>query len=162
MPFDQLIYNTARADGMPATLAELIAAQARHETGDYSHRFFTTGKNAFGYSYVAGARWQLPEPGTRADNGLPIAQYRSVADSVHELTDWIKRRQREGRFPANLATITDAGQYARLLKDSGYYGASLASYAAGLQSALQRLGPLAAGGAGLLILAGVLWLVLRK
>lgn len=128
MSTENLIYNTARADGMPEVLSALLVAQAKHETGNFTHRFFTKGKNAFGYSYVSGAKWQLPDPGGIADNGAGIAQYASIQNSVHEITDWIKRRQKEGRFPADLREITTPDQYAALLKKLNYYGAPESLY----------------------------------
>ncbi|HEX7904820.1 MAG TPA: glucosaminidase domain-containing protein [Chitinophagaceae bacterium] len=135
---DQLIYSTALDDGMPALLSSFITGQARHETGNYTHRFFTLGKNAFGYSYNKLSKWQI-QGGDRADNGVPIAQYRSVADSVHELTDWIKRRQKEGKFPKDLTQIRSASEYAMLLKKSGYYQAPLSVYVSGIVNALKKL-----------------------
>lgn len=135
MSIEQTIYNIAVKDGMPAgpdRLAEFIVAQSKHETGNYTHRFFTVGNNAFGYSYNKDSRWQLDKGGPLADNGVAIAQYRSVEDSVHEFTDWIKRRQKEGKFPADLKTITTPDQYAGLLKSSGYYHDTVAKYSAAL------------------------------
>lgn len=140
MTIEQIIYTTARADGMPDALADLMVAQSKLETGNYSSRFFTVGNNAFGYSYQAGDKWQLDKGGPLADNGIPIAQYASVKDSVHELTAWIKRRQGEGKFPADLSTITTADQYATLLKNAGYYGASLSSYMAGVAAFFSDIG----------------------
>lgn len=131
--------QTAVNDGMPVTLASFIVAQSKHETGNYSHRFFKVGKNAFGYAYVKGAKWQLPKGGPNADNGIPIAQYASVENSVHELTDWIKRRQKSGKFPKDLTTISTPQQYATLLKNAGYYGDTLSNYTAGLINAFKRL-----------------------
>lgn len=152
---DELIYNTAIADGMPPILATYLVAQARHETGNYKSRFFTVGKNAFGYSYVQGAKWQLPAPGPKADNGASVAQYASVANSVHEITDWIARRQREGRFPADLATITSPEEYSRLLKNAGYYGASYDTYTAALIRHLAEIGQMAVSPVGLVTVAAI-------
>ncbi len=90
MTTEQKIYNAAARDGMPSVLASLLVDQSKHETGNYTHRFFTVGNNAFGYSYSAGSKWQLDKGGPNADNGVAIAQYASVEDSVHEITDWIK------------------------------------------------------------------------
>ena len=139
MTNESIIMNAAVSDGMPERLSAFIVAQSKHETGNYSHRFFKTGKNAFGYAYVKGSKWQLPKGGSLADNGIPIAQYTSVENSVHELTSWIKRRQREGKFPKDLTTITTPLQYATLLKKSGYYGDTLQNYVKGLTNALTSI-----------------------
>lgn len=133
--YDDLIYTTARAatavnPGLPDTLARLLVAQAKHETGNYTHRFFTEGNNAFGYSYV-GSRYQSG-PGPVADNGKPIGYYSSIQDSVKELVDYIYRRSKEGKFPADLTMITTPADYAALLKSVGYYGATLQVYTAAL------------------------------
>lgn len=132
MTTEQTIYNTAARDGMPPKLASLIVYQSKHETGGYKHRFFTVGNNAFGYSYNSGSKWQLDKGGPLADNGVSIAQYVRVEDSVHEMTDWIKRRQVQGKFPRDLSTITDENQYAGLLKSAGYYQDSVQNYASGI------------------------------
>lgn len=139
MTNDQIIYETALSDGMPETLSLLLVAQARHETDDYTSHFFTDGKNAFGYSYYVGSNWQLSIPGGIADNGKAVAQYSSVQNSVHEITAWIRRRQNEGKFPANLASITTPEQYAELLKNSGYYGDTITNYANGLTYWLRQI-----------------------
>lgn len=132
MATENIIYNTAINDGMPETLAKLIVAQSKHETGNYSSKFFKLYNNAFGYSYSKGSKWQLPTGGTNADNNQPIARYKSVADSTHELTDWIKRRVANGKFPKDLKSITTASQYASLLKNAGYYGDTITNYLSGL------------------------------
>lgn len=133
MSIDQLIYDTAIADGMPKSLAFLITAQARLESGNYKHRFFTVGNNAFGYSADRNSKWQI-KPGDLADNGIAIAQYRNVKDSVHELTSWIKRRQKDGQFPKDLTGIKTPLQYTKYLRegDHPYGGRSTAEYAAGI------------------------------
>lgn len=164
MSNDELIINTAIADGMPDDLAIIIAAQARHETGNYTSRFFTVGKNAFGYSYVPRAKWQLDKGGPIADNGIPIAQYATVQNSVHELTDWIKRRQREGNFPADLRTIKTPEQYAQLLKNNTYFTAPLNQYINGMVAALRTIGRelTTPTGAGIVLLIAVLAFAFRK
>jgi hypothetical protein len=164
MTTDETIYSTAINDGMPPALATLIVSQARHETGGYTSRAFTELKNCFGYSYVSGAKWQLSTPGFIADNGQALARYASITNSTHELTDWIKRRQREGVFPANLATIVTPDQYAQLLKNSGYYGDTVANYTRGLVYWLTQITNLVTPGTGLIVvlLLGLGILAYRK
>ena len=163
-----IIFQTATAGtpvnkGLPATLANLLVAQAAHETSNFTSRFFRDYNNAFGYSY-AGSRYQSGAGGI-ADNGQPIGVYPSVADSTREVVDWIYRRQREGKFPADLATITTPEQYAKLLKDAGYYGDTLSNYTAGLKrffvNLYQEIGKPPIAGA-LLVIGLLLILALRK
>lgn len=120
-----LIFQTALGDGMPAPLANLIAAQAAHETANFTSPVFLDCNNAFGYNAVRSFCV-----------GHSIYQnYPTVQDSVHELTGWIKRRLQAGSFPP-LGTITTPGQYAQLLKDNGYFSDSVANYANGIAAYL--------------------------
>jgi hypothetical protein len=156
---DQLsvrIYNQARKGtpynpGVPVDLANLLVAQAKHETGDFSSNAFKQYNNAFGYAYYGGSNYQTGQ-GLIADNGQPVAAYRSVEDSVNEMVDWIYRRSRDGKFPADLSTISTPGQYVTYLKGAGYFGDSLQNYLSGLISWFKVITPAAAGSAGVLFL----------
>ena len=138
---DEQIYNTATAQGIPPILATLIVAQARHETANYTSNAFRSCNNLFGYKYVG--QNLSTGPCITSSEGNSYAKYASVADSVKELTAWIKRRQAENKFPANLNSITTPEQYATLLKNSGYYGAPIREYVNGLIFWLQKLGEVA-------------------
>lgn len=140
MTIEERIFQTAKNGtsinpaGLPDSLANLVVAQAKHESANFTSNFFKKYNNAFGYSYVSGGRYQLPGGGTKADNGIPIAAYSSVEDSTREIVDWIYRRRKAGTFPINLGSITTPEQYAQLLKDAGYYGDSLSNYLRGLKN----------------------------
>jgi hypothetical protein len=126
-----LIYATAFRDGIPAMLCNLIEAQSRHETDDYTSNAFLKDNNCFGYKYVKGAKWQLGT-GITSSEGDSYAKYQSIQDSVHELTDWIKRRIKEGKFPSDLSGIKTPTQYAGLLKECGYFGDPIQNYISGI------------------------------
>jgi len=136
MNYFQLIKATAIADGMPVSLATLIAAQAVHETGNFKSAVFLQDRNCFGYKYVKGALWQ-DGAGRTSTEGDPYARYSSIQNSVHEITAWIRRRVKEGKFPA-LDTITSPVTYVQALKKCGYFGDSPATYLAGVDSALKH------------------------
>ncbi len=129
------VQSVAASDGMPPVLAKLIAAQAAHETGWFSSNAFKQNNNLFGYKYVRGAKWQLGA-GRTSTEGDPYAKYATIDDSIHELTAWIKRRQRDDLFPADLTTIETPTEYANLLKACGYYGAPVQEYVSGLTRGL--------------------------
>lgn len=120
MELRELIYKTAIEDGMPDDLAKLLVGQSYHETGKWTSKFVTKYNSLFGYSYNKDSRWQVPG-GSLADNKVPIAAYRTPEDSVHEITGWIKRRVKDGRFPKDLSTIKTPLQYATLLQNCGYF-----------------------------------------
>ena len=126
-----LIYATANACGMPANMCRLIEAQSKHETDDYSSHAFHQNNNCFGYKFVPGAKWQIG-PGITSSEKDPYAKYLSIENSVHEICDWIRRRQTGNRFPSDLTTITTPLEYATLLKSCGYYGDTIDHYTAGI------------------------------
>lgn len=152
MTNEQIVYTTALNDGMPQPLALIIVAQAKHESGNFTSAIFTDCNNAFGYKVFGNA---APCP-SHPDYEF----YPSLADSVHEITGWIKRRLNAGNFPA-LNTITDPGQYAALLQKNGYFTDSLTNYSNGLYAWYQP--NINAGISGTVILAGIaLLLIIRK
>lgn len=148
----RFIYGQARAGGLPSALSNLVVAQARHETADFTSNVFRNCKNFFGYKYVgqsgAASCTQAPEGGS-------YAIYPELAGSVNELIAWIRRRQNDGTFPKDLSTITTAAQYAQLLKGAGYYGDPVAVYAAGLRRFAVNYGAVISFG-GVLV-AGLVW-----
>lgn len=144
-----LVGTPTNPKGVPIALADLIVAQSKHETGNYTSNFFLQDNNAFGYSYVSGARWQIGRGGI-ADNGAPIAKYASIEDSTSEMIDWIYRRVAEGKFPVNLSDITTPERYAELLKNAGYYEDKEITYREGIKRWFQSNPETAV--AGLLVL----------
>ena len=126
-----LIYATAFGDGMPENMCSLIEAQSKHETDEYTSNAFRKNNNCFGYKAVKGGKWQIGS-GITSSEGDPYASYASIENSVHELTDWIKRRQFAKRFPADLKEVQTPQQYALLLKACGYFGDTVGNYTSGL------------------------------
>lgn len=164
MTYQERIFSQAKAGtqynpGVPDTLASLMVSQSRHETGDYTSRFFRENNNAFGYAYYSGSNYQTGAGGI-ADNGQPIADYASIEDSTKEIVDWLYRRLRQGKLLLKGMTVTDLRQitspddYAEVLKAAGYYGDALSNYLAGLK---RFYVPIAVtSGVGLLIALAVL------
>ena len=132
-----LIYATAMEDGMPDVLCRLIVAQSKHETDSYTSNAFIKNNNCFGYKFVPGAKWQTGKGIGSSEHGSNYATYKDVPHSVHELTDWIKRRQFGGKFPANLNEIKTPADYATLLKNCSYFGDTLQHYIDGLSHFLK-------------------------
>jgi len=156
--FAQAVRGTPNNAGVPPALANIIVAQAKHETGNFSSRFFVQDHNGFGYSYYSGSPYQTGAGGV-ADNGQSIAQYATIEDSTKEIIDWLYRRMREGKFP-DLRTITTIEEYAVRLKNAGYYGAPVTEYLAGLK---RWIVPLTAGaGVTFIAAAAVIAYLYRK
>lgn len=155
MDYGQIIFDTVRGDGIPEPLSLLIVAQAKHETNNFQSNVFRTCLNAFGYKAVFGAPSCTGSP-----EGNNYEKYSSVVDSAHEISAWLFRRVRDGSFPP-LNTISTPEHYSRLLKNSGYYGAPVSEYTAGLIRWLKEYKkPVAIGS---VVLVGlVAWYVYRN
>lgn len=158
MSYPDLIFNTARTNGIPVVLANFIVGQAAHETANFTSPVFRSCKNLFGYKYkgqklAAGSCNISPE-------GDPYALYLKLEDSVTELTDWIRRRQEEGKFPKDLTSIKTPEKYAQLLKDSGYYGDPVSVYASGIRKFASNYGALIGFG-GILVIGAITFFLLR-
>jgi uncharacterized FlgJ-related protein len=132
----QVIYDTAISRGLSDTTAKLMVGQSAHETGNWTSNAFKKHNNGFGYMFLKGSKWQTSNAGLIADNKLPVADYKSLADSTNEVVDWLKRRENEGKF--KIADLTTPEKYAKALKDNGYYGATYNIYVGGMIKGLQK------------------------
>lgn len=137
--YEITIFHTALNAGIPEDLAHLILAQAKHETANFTSKVFKENKNAFGYKYVKGAKWQQ-QPGRRSPEGNQYAQYTNLENSTREITAWIYRRLKEKKFP-DLETIKTPYQYATLLKNTGYYTDTIITYTIGLKKFITKKQP---------------------
>lgn len=149
----RIIFDVVRGAGFPVPFSNLVVSQARHETADFTSNVFRTCKNAFGYKYAG----QVLSDGSclSAPEGGQYARYGSIQDSAAEIVGWIRRRQKDGSFPADLSGITTPLQYAQALKNAGYYGDPVSVYAAGLSRFAVNYGAANGAGGGLLIAAAV-------
>lgn len=139
MDYAKSIYDTVIAEGYTATLANLIVAQAEHESANFSSNVFKTTNNAFGYKCFSGSTLQI-SCGTGAPEGGNYARYGSVQDSTKEVLAWLRRKQGEGKF--QIADLTTPETYATALKKAGYFGDSISNYIAGLKTYLTKIGSL--------------------
>jgi uncharacterized FlgJ-related protein len=128
MTTEEKVYKAAIDLDVPKSLALLIVAQSKHETGGYTSNAFHKDNNLFGYKYVG---QKIATPGIKSSESDHYAHYTSVEDSVLELVNWIKRRITEGRFPS-MCNIKTKEHYASLLKAAGYFGAPQIEYVNGL------------------------------
>lgn len=157
---DQVIYNEAIAQGVPANVAINIVAQARHESGNYTSPLYLNYNNAFGYGYSTSA---LNNPYQSGPATGPYAAYATLTDSVDNLVAWLTWHINNGDFA--WTDLVDAANYATSIRSVGYYTDLLNNYVSGMQTALQAInidpGTAQAIGTGsvILILIGLLWLV---
>jgi hypothetical protein len=132
----QAIYDTAISRGLSDTTAKLLVGQSAHETGNWTSNAFKKHNNGFGYMYLKGSKWQTGNRGLIADNRLPVADYKNIADSTNEVIDWLKRRENEGKF--KISDLNTPEKYAKALKDNRYYGASYGVYVGGMIDGMKK------------------------
>jgi uncharacterized FlgJ-related protein len=146
MSIDQLIYNTAIQQGFNPTGAKLIAAQARFESADYTSNVFKKNNNTSGIKFIGQAnavRGTLAPANERTCNGGCnsdyYAKFNTVQDSINDKIVRLYNIKMRGVTPEQLKNVTDSTEFANLLKQRGYYGASASEYAAGLKSKLLKI-----------------------
>lgn len=142
----QLIYSQLIAGQIPDPLAKLVTAQSGHETYGWTSNVYLTDNNGFGYGW----------------NGHSYTSYPDVESSVSDIVGYLNRRVADGSFPP-LDQITDATQYATLLKSVNYYEDTETNYLAGIQRWFNNnLTVVIAGSAGMLIFALLLFILFSK
>jgi uncharacterized FlgJ-related protein len=163
MSIEKSIFQAAINNGVPVKLAELITAQAKHESANFTSNVFKQNNNLFGYKYVGQSIASRGTPAPAAEGkSMFYAKYENVADSVTELTNWIKRRQKEKKFPKDLNTIKTPEIYAGLLKASSFYGATLTDYLTGLKKYLKENVQTGISGVAILIIAASFFFITRR
>jgi len=139
---DKKIYDQGIKRGLSPTVANLLVAQARFESADYTSNVFKQNTNLFGYKFVGQAAATRGTEAPRSEwpsatvKGY-YAKYKSVEDSTNEVINWLFRREKEGKFRVN--ELTTAGKYAAGLKSGNYYGSSAAEYGNGLIAKLKKI-----------------------
>jgi len=161
MDIDKLIYDLAIKAGFSKKLALLIVAQARFESADYSNNQTKLNNNLFGFKFVG---QPLAKQGNKSPEGNYYAKYASLQDSVKDYIERYFNITRAGVTPQDLKNSVDSTDFAKKLKQRGYFGASAAQYAAGLESKLQKINikAVAIGGGVLALIAVVIYLVIKK
>ena len=160
MSIDKQIYNQAIKRGLTPTVANLLVAQARLESGDYTSNVFKQNNNLFGYKFVnqPGATRGTIAPQSEWPSATVkgyYAKYDSIENSANEVINWLFRREKEGKFIVN--QLTTAGKYAAGLKAGNYYGESAADYGNGLTAKLKKI---SFGSDGMANMAGALPIIL--
>jgi hypothetical protein len=131
MELDQLIQTTLRGAGYSETMARIVAAVSRHETGNYTSHVFKTLNNMFGMRY----------PRVRETTALyesrdsKYSVYSSPADSVRDMVLYLNAR----RYPFH---VSDARALVTLMKKHGYFEDNLENYVNGVERALTKVTPI--------------------
>lgn len=103
-------------------LAEMLAAQAAHETGDFTSRIFSENNNAFGMK----ASTRNYEFGERYGHAI----YLSIGDSVKDMLEYLSDRIKPLKEIASMSI----SEYAIYLKSVSYFEDTVQNYTSGLMS----------------------------
>lgn len=103
-------------------LSELLAAQAAHETGDFTSRIFSENNNAFGMK----ASTRNYDFGERYGHAI----YLSIGDSVKDMLEYLGDKMKPLKEIANMSI----SEYAIYLKSVGYFEDTVQNYTSGLMS----------------------------
>lgn len=147
--YDQEIYNGAIKGGATPSLAKLLVAQARHESGNYNNTQTIKNNNVFGFKYSRNSVYS--QKGNISPEGDPYAKYDTLQDSIKDyIVRWMGKSSKVGGTRLqefNTINEGDTNTYARKLKGYGYYSnvkgetdeSAIRRYIGGLNSALTRI-----------------------
>lgn len=144
---DKEIIGAVINSGYGIEIGTIIAAQARHETANYTSKLCRNSNNFFGMKvptkrkspYIIGASILSTPP--RNEGKTPYASYNSAGDSAKDLIHWLEYSK------TDFSAIKTPKAYAAMLKRKGYYGAPQSEYEKSLISKMKKIGikPLAKG-----------------
>lgn len=149
--YDQIIYDVALQEGFNPKAAKLIVAQARFESADYSSNVFRNNLNTSGMKFIGqplATKGTLAPRGERSDkcksdnicvNRDYYAAFKSVGDSAKDKIQRLYNITMKGVTPQQLKAVQTPEEFAKLLKQRGYYDDKETTYANGLRAKLLRI-----------------------
>lgn len=143
---DQAVYNTAIEQGFNPIAAKLIVAQARFESADYTSSVFKNNNNTSGIKYIKQAN---AVQGTLSPEGNYYAKFNTVQDGINDKIVRLYNITMRGIAPQQLKDSTSADDFARKLKQRGYYGdaaygtseaeSDISNYSRGMKAKLLKI-----------------------
>lgn len=130
MEYDLLIQKILIDSGYSPSMARMIAAVSRHETGNYTSHVFKTLNNMFGMRFPR-------ERQTTAlhESDSKYSVYASPADSVRDMVLYLDAR----RYPFTFRGPADLVSF---MKSKAYFEDSESNYLAGVERALPKVAQL--------------------
>ena len=163
---DQSIYNTALQQGFTPTAAKFVVAQARFESADYKSSVFKNNNNTSGIKFIGQPN---ATRGSLSPEGNYYARFNTVQDSVNDKIARIYNITMRGVTPTQLKNSESVDDFARLLKQRGYFTDTLSNYTSGLKAKLLKVNVLefvkknaATLVVGLILLVGGSYLLYKK
>lgn len=146
--YDELIYTGAIKGGATPTLSQFIVSQARHESADYTNNQTRTNNNPFGFKYSKNSPYA--KEGNISPEGDKYAKYDSVEDATKDyVVRWYGKPSKKinGTRLQEFNKYKTVEEYARALKDYGYYADSdktndeweIQNYIRGIKNRLSKI-----------------------
>jgi hypothetical protein len=119
---ETLIFDRCKNAGFPLVLCNLIVAQSKHETGNYTSRQFVFNNNAFGYGRILGDPDQIGSGGKHPEDSGVYAKYESLDKCMNDIIQYYTKRK------TMFFRVKTAAEFAQLLRDYRYYTDNVANY----------------------------------
>lgn len=129
MEYDLLIQKIVQGNGYSPAMARMIAAVARHETGNYKSPLFLNHNNFFG---MKAAKKRPHYQDYVAKGNLGYAGFNSPANSVRDFVMYLNYVG----YPWHFDSVTDLVE---TMKSHGYFEAPLSEYINGVERALPKV-----------------------
>ena len=127
MENDLLIQKILRDNGYSANMAAMIAAVARHETGNYQSKVFKTLNNFFGMRFP-----RKRETTALYESDSKYSVYADRADSVRDMVLYLDALN----YPFNFHSVSGL---VKAMKANGYFEDSIENYTRGVEAALEKV-----------------------
>lgn len=131
------VLSTAASAKIPFYAQKLVAAQAMHESANFSSNVYQKNRNAFGMKmpsvrkspYIQGAGTAAPA----SEGATPYASYATLEDSVKDVLHLYAYNG------VNWSAIKSPADFAAWLKQKSYYGGDQLAYTAALSKWMETM-----------------------
>lgn len=120
-PYDQIMREVFISNDISPAMAEILIAQARHETGNFTSNLFVKSNNAFGMRHPSKRPTTSLGPFARAEGRGGYAHYESLEDSAMDMVLYLRAR--------NIPNYSQVRPYIRHIKKKNYFEDSYYRYA---------------------------------
>ena len=125
-PYEETMREVFIDNNISPVMVDILIAQARHETGNFTSSLFVNHNNLWGMQHPRTRHTTSTGPLATADGGRKgYAHYESIEDSARDMVLYLKAR----RIP----DYTTVAPYVKHLKRKGYFEDSLKKYTRSLE-----------------------------
>lgn len=129
-PYDQILREVFISNGISPEMTEILIAQAKHESANFTSNLFVNTNNAFGMMHPYKRPTTSLGPFGRAEGRNGYAKYRCIEESAEDIMLYLKAR--------NIPDYKLPRQYIKHLKKKHYFEDSYYKYAKSVERCLNR------------------------